>query len=329
MAAGARDAAQWNLFSDWCAAMGDIPLPASPLTLARFLLAHPAAANTHRRRVGVINAMHRNQGFAPPGEAETVRDLIDARRQNRRRSRACNAAAAICQLPQKGWPTALFARRDAMLLVLTAVGMPATQIAGLRIGDIEEATGEDALKIATGGETLWTPEELSELGVSPTGVWRRWEEVRRVQHQLPATRRVAQLLGGASFRRLYPAPPELPLVTPLDRWGATPLRPTPLSAAAIAGIICAHLEGSARAHRPVRRTAPEPPPVTATDPEPSTPVVLDPDTVARGLAARRRSAELLSGVDCTLEEIEARADALLSGLLNLLEEPDLRRGGCA
>jgi len=164
-------------------------------------------------------------------------------------------------------------------------------------------------------------------GVSPAAVWRQWESVRRVQHRLPSTRLVAQLLDGQPTPRINPAPAELPLFTPLDRWGAAPLRPEPLSAAAIAGIISAHLEGSAPAHRPLRKTTPAAVPEPVAEPEPLEPVVLDPDSFSRGLNARRLAAQRLDGISDALDDVEARADALLAGLLELLEEPEPRRSG--
>jgi hypothetical protein len=326
-AAGAREAAQWNLFADWCLAEGEQPLPAAPLTLARFLTAHPAASGTQRRRVGVINAVHRRGGYVPPGDAEAVRDLLDLNRRERRRRRARAAAASISRLPENGWPTALFARRDAMMLVLAAAGLPATEIATLRLGGVRMTGNGELLEVTVTGETLTTGTDLVREGVSPAAVWRQWESVRRVQHRLPSTRLVAQLLDGQPVPRISPAPAELPLFTPLDRWGAAPLRPEPLSAAAIAGITSAHLEGSRPAHRPLRKTASATIPEPVVEPEPLEPVVLDPDSFSRGLNARRLAAQRLDGISDALDDVEARADALLAGLLELLEEPELRRSG--
>jgi len=323
----AAESATWNLFTDWCDATGHTPLPAAPLTLARFLTAHPAAAGTQRRRVGVINAAHRRSGHQPPGQSQTVRDAIDHRQAQRRRQRAHTAAEAISRLPENGWPTALFARRDAMLLVLAAAGLPATEIATLHLGGVRTTENGELLEVTVAGETLTTGADLVREGASPTGVWQRWESVRRVQHHMPSTRLVAQLLDGQPMPAVGPAPAEVPLVTPLDRWGAAPLRPEPLSAAAIAGIISAHLGGSAPAHRPLRKNAPTTVPEPVAEPELLEPVVLDPDSFSRGLNARRLAAQRLDGISDALDEVEARADALLAGLLELLEEPEPRRSG--
>ena len=101
----------------------------------------------------MINAVHRRGGYVAPGDAETVRDLLDLNRRERRRRRARAAAAAISRLPESGWPTALFARRDAMLLVLAAAGLPATEIATLRLGDVRTAENGEFLEVTVAGES--------------------------------------------------------------------------------------------------------------------------------------------------------------------------------
>lgn len=306
--------------------MGESPLPAEPLTVARFLAAHPAAAETQRRRVGAINAAHRKSTYAPPGRAQVVRDIIDQRRRQRMRQRRDAAAQAIPRLPSEGWPTALFARRDAMLLALYAAGLSAVEIATLRLGDVRAAAVKPCtLEIMAGDHQRTVTVDRDAAGSSATQIHRRWAQIRQVQNQLPATRWVRWLLDGQPMPPLRPAPEALPLLTPLDRWGATPLISTALSADSVAAIIRSHLAGTAPAHRPLRtRPAvvelPQAPEATETDLPP-----LDPDTVTRGLEARRRSADLLDGVTDALDDVEARAEQLLAGLLELLEEPELPR----
>lgn len=314
----ARDGAVWNLFTDWCAAVGEQPLPAEPMTLARFLAAHPAAVATQRRRVGAVNAMHRREGRCMPGHAQTVRDLLDGRRRVRRQERALAAGEAIRRLPEQGWPTLLFAHRDAMLLVLTAAGLAATEISGLRIGDVHADPLTDTLRV---GEAT-TPESLIEQGISPVQIHRDWINIRNVQDRLPSTRAVTAAVQRRLRHELSEPAADLTLFTPIDRWGASPLRSEPLTAAAIAVILRNHLNGSAPAHTQLRQV---PPNVDTAEPaqleQIPEPAVLDADTFNRGVAARRRSAEILDGVGDALDEVEARADALLAELLELLDEP--------
>lgn len=322
-----RETAQFTLFADWCSAVGVSSLPAAPLTLARFLDAHPAAPTTQRRRVTTINAAHRRSEHTPPGSAQAVRDLIDDRRRLRRREGSAQVAAVISQLPETGWPTALFARRDALLLVLAGEGLGARRVAELCLGDLRPAGYRGLLAVGQGADIVCVGGELARYRINAAQVWRRWDDVRRVQHHLPATRRVAHLLEGERIPRLDPAPAGLPLFTPLDRWGATPLRPTPLSAKSIGRIVADHLGGVAPAHPPLRRQVPAAEPeAPETPPEQPVPV-LDPGSFSRGLEARRRAMEEMQGVDDALDDIEARADVLLHGLLELLEEPEQRRCG--
>ncbi|MCH9734103.1 MAG: hypothetical protein K0U78_06055 [Actinomycetia bacterium] len=82
-AVGRREQAVWSLFTDWCAALDHPALPADPMVLAQFLDAHPAAKLTQRRRVSVINSIHRRSGHHRPGHVQTIRNLLNHRRLDR------------------------------------------------------------------------------------------------------------------------------------------------------------------------------------------------------------------------------------------------------
>ncbi|WP_241199199.1 hypothetical protein [Rhodococcus sp. NJ-530] len=56
----------------------------------------------------------------------------------------------IARLPESGWPSALFARRDALVLVVASTGLPYTQIAALRACDVTADPRIDALRIDSG-----------------------------------------------------------------------------------------------------------------------------------------------------------------------------------
>jgi hypothetical protein len=315
----ATESALWELFTDWCLAVGEPTLPAKPMTLARFLADNPAGSETQRRRVGIVNAIHRRGGHPQPGRSETVRDLLDARRRERRQQHALGTAEVIAQLPETGWPTAVFARRDAMILVLSGSGLSAATIAGLHTGDIRAVEDSELLEITTADGTFTAGAELLSAGISPAEVWRSWDMVRRVQHYLPSTRRVVQLIEGKPLPPVGPAPDDAPLMVALDRWGAAEIRPDPLSASAVSGIISDHLQGNPAAHKPVQ--TPDAPTDPEKEPEPEfDPVILDQGVVSRGLAARRRDIDLLDGIGDQLDEVEARADALLEEMLKLLEQ---------
>lgn len=325
VSAGTRDHAVWQLFVDWCAASGAGSLPAAAVTLAGFVAANPASRGTQRRRVSVINAAHRTAGYPQPGRAEAVRTLLDSRRAHQQRRRAEAAVSAILRLPDQGWPTTLFARRDAMLLVLTTAGLSGGQIEALRIGDVRADEAADRVSIhCAGGETLCTPADLTRRGVSPVDTCKGWLRIRSIQHHLSNPRFLAAHLRGEPIPSIGNAPASLPVVTRIDRWGATPYLAVPLGAQSVSRIIAAHLAGDATTHQPVRRRAviealPEP----AAEPAAPAPS-LDSATYTRGIAARHRAASDLEGITDTLDDVEDRADRLLAELLQLLDDPTAR-----
>lgn len=319
-----RDRSTWSLFEDWCAAHDAPALPAAPQSLGRFLREHPAAATTQRRRIAVIDAAHHRHALPPPGRAETVRAAVDATRAARLRRLATRVGSTIARLPDTGWPSALFARRDALILTLASTGLPYTQIASLRVRDVTPSgAGIDVLRVGTSsGVDTATSHELVYAGVSPTGVYRRWREVLGYHDRHPSTRMLAAALDASSGTELLgyeqhldPAD-ERPLLTPVDRWGHTPLDTAALTPRAIADIVRTHLRGHAPAHRHNVRAQPLEPGIA---PECARAVVLDPDSYERGILARRNAHDLLADVDSALADVEDRADTVLRDLLRILE----------
>ena len=319
-----RDLHTWSLFEDWCTALEQPVLPASPESLARFLSAHPAAPATQRRRIAVIDAAHHRRALPPPGRAKTVRAALDVARAARLRDLAAVLGGIIERLPDSGWPSILFARRDALILTLASAGLSYTQVAALRVCDVASSSGEiDALRVGTSsGVDTATSHELVYAGVSPTGVYRRWREVLGYHDRHPSTRMLAAALDASSGTELLgyeqhldPAD-ERPLLTPVDRWGHTPLDTAALTPRAIADIVRTHLRGHAPAHRHNVRAQPLEPGIA---PECARAVVLDPDSYERGILARRNAHDLLADVDSALADVEDRADTVLRDLLRILE----------
>lgn len=319
-----RDRHTWSLFEDWCAALDQPALPALSESLAQFLQAHPAAPTTQRRRIAVIDAAHYRHALPPPGRAETVRAALDVARSERLRDLAGLLGGIIARLPESGWPSILFARRDALILTLASTGMPYTQIAALRVCDVAVDPGSDALRVETGtGICTSTMRQLGGAGASPKRVYRRWCEVLGHHERYPSNRMLADAIeseGGTELtgydRHLDPVGQQ-PLLTPIDRWGHTPLATTPLTSRAIADIVRMHLDGRAPAHlQPRVRTQLSD---TEREPEPAPTVVLDSGYYERGTLARRDAHDLLADVDSALADVETRADKLLENLLGFLE----------
>ena len=314
----------WSLFADWCTAHDQSALPVSPELFVRFLRANPAAPATQRRRIAVIDAVHRDRALPPPGRGQSVRAALDALRAARLRDTATRIGGIVTRLPGTGWPAALFARRDALVLTLAAAGLPNTEIAALRIRDVAVEPEFDALTIETGtGVHAVTSLELVRAGASPRKVYRRWYEVLAHGERHPSTRMLADAIEHVdgteladSVTHLDPGS-ERPLLTTIDRWGHTPLVATPLTSRGIADIVRAHLGGRAPTHIP--------PPVRETNPkrvftlEPASAVSLDPGYYERGTLARRHSHALLDDVDSVLADVENRADRLLRELLEFLD----------
>ncbi|SIE06760.1 recombinase [Mycobacteroides abscessus] len=312
----ARDRAVWALFEDWCAACGAEAFPADSETLARFLAANPAALGTQQRRVTVVNGAHRDAGFPLPGHAEQIRSLLCARRAERLQLRTRRVVETVRALPTAGWPTLLFARRDAMMLVLATTGMTFETLALLRIGDVA-ATPEGHLHVRTGGSNYRTPAALPDSGVFPAHILIDWLRIRAIQHQSPSTRVLAEFIRTDARPSAMKQPPaELPLLTALDRWGSAPLHVCPISTRAVQSIVAAHLGGNSPAHRAIPPRAVHKPELKAA--EPAAPALLDPRSFDRGLEARRRAGQSLADVSSILEGVEDRAERILAELLHLL-----------
>ena len=69
-------AADWALFTDWCAATDTTALPADPQTVVDFLHGCPAAPATQRCRVAAIDHHHAAAGLDRPGESVAVRAAL-------------------------------------------------------------------------------------------------------------------------------------------------------------------------------------------------------------------------------------------------------------
>lgn len=311
------------MFEDWCTAHDHLALPAPPESLAQFLRAHPAAPATQRRRIAVIDAAHHRHALPPPGRAETVRAALDEARTTRLHGLAALTGGIIASLPESGWPAALFARRDALILTLASTGLPYTQIAALRVCDITADLEIDTLRIETDdGIRTSTAQEPGEAGASPKRVYRRWCEVLGHHDRYPSNRMLADAIDAVAgtaltgYEQYLDPDGEQPLLTPIDRWGHTPLPMTPLTARAIADIVRLHLDGRAPDHTRSRvRTQLSD---SCIAPEPASTVVLDPGYYERGTRARRNAHDLLGDIDSTLADVEARADTLLEDLLEFI-----------
>ncbi len=87
-------AADWALFTDWCAATNRVALPADWATVTAFTSGCPGAAAIIRRRFAAIAYHHRAADQPSPTDpdlkaAPPLRELIDARPRMIRPRRGC------------------------------------------------------------------------------------------------------------------------------------------------------------------------------------------------------------------------------------------------
>lgn len=340
----------WSLFADWCMAYELSSLPAHPVTVARFLDAHPAAPSTHRRRLTAINAAHLAAGHRLPGRLQAIREYLRPAGVGVRIDPAA-VAYRVAELPTSGWTAGMFGRRDALLLVLAGIaGLPFAAIERLQRSDAQ-LTGTE-LHIEVGGHLVVLDATPEDPMTCPVAVYLRWARLLAYYDSRPSTSALARALRSAtpltedSVERYRALPALRPgrdgaLLPGVDQWGhlAPPKGPRGarrgLSANAIAAIVDAHLAGTA----PDRRSVPESPlsapqshdaaPVNPATPEPvgvgaeaadSALAVVDP---AAGIALRRTATAELNDLGPMFADIDARAAELLARTEALLESLNL------
>ncbi|MFR9749507.1 site-specific integrase [Nocardia sp. 004] len=150
--------ADWIAWSAWCATEGRQALPADALDVAVYLA---AAADTRRdtgawafspatleRKSAAIAAVHAANGLPSPTRSDVVRLTLRGIRRTRRtrptRKRPIllhTLDQLLTGLPASGWPTEPARRRDALVLLIGFAGaLRRSELAGLRIADIEVST---------------------------------------------------------------------------------------------------------------------------------------------------------------------------------------------
>ena len=305
----------WALFADWCSAADRGPIPAAPDTLALFLHEHPAAVATQRRRLSAINAVHTGHGYPAPGRTETVRRHLDTTRAQRLDRLGRLLLQRAVELPTQGWPSGLFGRRDALLLVLAATGMRFADLTRLRRRDIR--LDGDILVATTRPGEAFRLAPVPETGDNPAvAIYRRWAEIQAFLDQHPGTHLLRHHVTDPLEIIADPLDAEQgrqPLLCPIDRWGHLPHAQS-MTPQSVSALVRAHLSGRA----PVRKVVSVPSQDdsdTWDEPE----IELDPAYYDRGTAARHRDHEALKDLTDVFDEIEARTDALLQDLMGVLE----------
>ena len=107
--------ADWALFTDWCTATNQVPLPADWATIEGFTAGCPGAPATVRRRFAAIAHHHRAAGHPP--RTDPARELPPPSREL---IGPGQVEMLMRLLPSHGWLGGLFGRRDRALLTLAA-----------------------------------------------------------------------------------------------------------------------------------------------------------------------------------------------------------------
>ena len=225
-------AADWALFTDWCAATNHTALPADWVTVTAFTSVCPGAAATTRRRFAAIAYHHRAADQPPPTDPDSkaappLRELIDAG----------EVKTLMRLLPSSGWTGGLFGRRDRALLTLAAATpIPYRQLARLTVADLHIADGVATITDHHGrAHSVEAAADPVLCGPCALVRWRRVLDTE-VQHKSVKTLlKDADVVRTASHHPCRSPKPiddktlNAPLFPPINQWGHLPLPIRPLS----------------------------------------------------------------------------------------------------
>ena len=255
-------AADWHLFTDWCAATDHRALPADPATVLAFLADCRAAPATRRRRVIAIDHHHTTAGHPPPGADPRLRAAAGRPPLHLppvTPDTMARVAAALRLLPSRGWTGGLFGRRDRCPLVLSQLArIPHRLLAQLMAGDVTVADGVATITVAGQVHTLAAVDDPVLCGPCALARWRRTHDVIVVKIATPAISdhlRKAKAPTSTSPHACR-RPPRLddrsaghPLLAPVNQWGHTPFPLTPLSPHAVSRQARDLMDGLTTVHR--------------------------------------------------------------------------------
>lgn len=297
----------WLLFQDWCAGAGLSALPATSVTVQRFLIEMPVKRSTRLARISAIRRTHLAAGLPDPLPTLPVDLAPDSLLDD-----------LLAAVTTQSWPAGASGRRDGFLLVLYA-GLRLTrgQLRDLSTADI--AIGSGWASVA--GRRLTRDEmpgtcrvcaltrwlrilNIVEQGLSREAGWiavkrdlaGRWAQCADAANEHDCGRAL-----GAAWRR---SPVLLPA---MDRHGWVDGR-APLSVRSISTISLRRRDAADHERLPVyvaEQTAVEPPRLAP----------LARDHAARTLASTR---EQLAGLDPLLDRLDQEIEAALARSRTLL-----------
>jgi site-specific recombinase XerD len=255
-AAAARAANTWRAyrsdfatFERWCAAQSppECALPATPLTLARYLAAHAPSRRpaTLARWCSSIAAAHVLAGHPSPTRDDQVRTVLSGIRRTHKAAPARVAAAGPEQLRAMLAPldpdNARDARDRALLLLGFAGALRRSELAALTLADL--TVDADGLRMHIASSKT-DPTALGHTrglaygahpATCPVRAWQAWLHHRSARPTRPARGSDAGLLAAAGPEtEVSPEDPQAAAFVGVDRWGHLG---GPLSTRSIARII--------------------------------------------------------------------------------------------
>jgi len=155
----------WARFRAWSAGTGVASLPADPVVVAEYLAQAASLVGqsgrfvytpaTLARRLAAVNAAHRAAGARAPGDdpavAATMRGIRATRRQPRRRAKPVGLEqlrTVLGAIDRAQWPAGVIGARDTAILLLGFAGaLRRSELAALRLADVELTDGALTLRI--------------------------------------------------------------------------------------------------------------------------------------------------------------------------------------
>jgi len=225
-------AADWALFTDWCTATDNTPLPADWATMTAFTAGCPGAPATIRRRLAAIAHHHRAADLPAPADPRQVvgspaRELIDPGQVD----------MSMRLLPSHGWTAGLFGRRDRALLALAgSTSIPYRQLPRLTVRQLHIADSVATITDHHGATHI--VEAATDPALCGPCALVRWRRVldTEVQHKsVEILLKDAEVVTATSHHPCRTPKPiddktlTAPVFPPINQWGHLPLPIRPLS----------------------------------------------------------------------------------------------------
>ena len=227
----------------------------------------------------------------------------------------------------------MFGRRDRCLLVLSQLaGVPYRHLAVLTAGDLRIEEGVATIRSPAGE---WTIGANGDVVVCGSCAVVRWLKILDLAVTKPSTKTIARALKKAAVvdhrsphvcdtaLRLDDMTKSVPLLPPIDQWGALPLPLQRLSPHSLSRRTRDLLAGDLGAHRDLP-VDPDPEPETTTPDkrpvtEPAVSTAYGAGDAAAAWERRRRDIDDLAGIIDVLTDVERRADEVNRRAAELVE----------